>query len=602
VIESHDRCLGEVFQANNYLFVVPNYQRYFVWEQKEVKSFIDDCIYCYEAHQNGTQEYQHFLGQIILRKTETDRADRSIMEIIDGQQRLTTFTLLIMAAFRHLTRIKENADEGTQEDIVEYLTQLKNEYIVSVPQIGGLCRKLKLSHVDNPILMQIANTCFDPQITVDEASITKLSQKRIYDAYNYILGRIESKWNPTEAANNLSLIKDFINKISVRLRVVLLKTTRLGYNYSLYQIVNDRGVSLTAAELLKARTMELLYNNTAYASRCEDIWKDILNDDGQVTQKYLSWHYTSLTHKTAPRKDLNYEYEEFIFECKGKHSLNMDEQRELFNDIQDLHKSVELCRHLSNGTFPRTNNYSDNILNLFNILIKNLKNESCIPLFINIAKMENERGRHNTFEQSAFEISKFFFVAKSICNIHANFITKGCNEISKKVKSNQCSHDTIKNILSNIIEQKQCMTKFNSTIESDIYSKVGSNTTSLFLLYMLEIFNDSTSYQLNDFKRTGDNARIIDFNSLSNEHIFAQGLATTEEQQSFYNKIGNLTLLGTRPNNVQDNAPYEQKRETYRQSPYAITRAVAQNESWTHIEFNARQSQLVNKIKNIFIF
>lgn len=119
----------------------------------------------------------------------------------------------------------------------------------------------------------------------------------------------------------------------------MIKPKSIGYSYALYQIVNDRGGLLTPAELLKARIMELLHNNSGLFNKCEEAWNDILNDPGNETAKYLTWHYAAMVEQSVAKSKLHEMYEK-------KYSYVMvnitdDEQKELSKQIHLLHQSVK---------------------------------------------------------------------------------------------------------------------------------------------------------------------------------------------------------------------------------------------------------------------
>lgn len=78
--------LGRAF-SNNVQYEIPRYQRKYVWNEKQWKNLIEDII----NTMNGTAENNHFIGSFIYEKKKTNWL------IVDGQQRLTTLTLLISA-------------------------------------------------------------------------------------------------------------------------------------------------------------------------------------------------------------------------------------------------------------------------------------------------------------------------------------------------------------------------------------------------------------------------------------------------------------------------------------------------------------------------
>ena len=98
-MKSFELSLRELIKEKNYLFQIPNYQRSYVWEKNEISEYLKDIVYCYEQNSRG-KEYEHFFGQMIFRKIEEDRYARNVLEVVDGQQRLTTTTLMIAAIYR----------------------------------------------------------------------------------------------------------------------------------------------------------------------------------------------------------------------------------------------------------------------------------------------------------------------------------------------------------------------------------------------------------------------------------------------------------------------------------------------------------------------
>lgn len=320
-MKSSDCTIKEMFTQLGYIFAVPNYQRCYVWEEQEVEAYLKDIDYCYERNQDAHQ-YDHFFGQMILRLTEEDRSSRLHFEIVDGQQRLTTFTLTVAACYRLILKKMITMDEQTKEKASQVLEDIGRNYLISNPRSGSVCRRLKLSIHDNPSLFAIANliTVYDPEETFPLA--TYESQKRIYDAYSRIYSHLEKKFEFFGITDYADKVNKFIDVSADSLSVVIIKSTTLGYSYALYQIVNDRGVLLTPAELLKARTLELLSTNNALLSECENIWNDILIDSGSATKNYLIWHYMSLLYKYPSRGKLHELYEKDILNCYGKREIS----------------------------------------------------------------------------------------------------------------------------------------------------------------------------------------------------------------------------------------------------------------------------------------
>lgn len=303
-MESYDLSLRGLFNEKNYLFEIPNYQRSYVWEKDEISEYLKDITYCYEDNSQGGK-YEHFFGQMIFRTIKEDRAARNILEVVDGQQRLTTTTLMIAAIYRLILKY----DDVTDQNVLNVLRNLKKEYIISEPDRGTSCRKLKLSLRDNTILTEIA-TVQEKKITDEfEFQCTYESEKRILNAYEQIFEYLEGYFKRLKVSSWAKSLYNFVDVILRNISVVMIKPKSIGYSYALYQIVNDRGVLLTPAELLKARTMELLHNNPVLFNKCEEAWNDILNDPGNETTKYLTWHYAAMVEQSVAKSKLHEMYE-----------------------------------------------------------------------------------------------------------------------------------------------------------------------------------------------------------------------------------------------------------------------------------------------------
>jgi len=593
-MESFDSSMHDLLYMKGYLFEIPNYQRSYVWEKDEITAFLKDITYCYEQNIAG-QAYDHFFGQMVFREVTKDRADRTILEVVDGQQRLTTITLIVAAIYR-LILIKEPI---INDKVLEQLRILKKQYLISMPDRGSPHRVLTLSPRDNPILIAIA--------TVKEEKIDKEfcfdclyeSHARIFNAYTQIFKYLEKYFAETDESSFSQTLSAFIETILRNFSVVLIKPKSVGYSYALYQVVNDRGVLLTSAELLKARTMELLSNNEGLFIECEAVWNDILNDPGKETTKYLLWHYSSKMHQSATKSKLHEAYEKKIFNCYGKHSLNDADQAKLADEIRSLHQSVKLCRKLSIGELPMEKLHPQ-IQDMYKALVCGLNNEIAIPVYINMLNLTDEKLKLRIVPFVTVLLSRFFFASRTIANIHNNSISKAYNAISESICTNAKDFDKLVDCCKDIQSSKRVDNTFSAKMDDSIYSRT-STAVSKYLLYMLELFEGSTAISEKAIL-SRDASMVVCFEKITTEHIAsrsgADGNTFTENERDC---LGNLTLLGDNKNNELDDKPFSEKREIYVKSPYALTRVVGANLKWDRDEYDSWQSRQKSNALKIFI-
>jgi hypothetical protein len=468
-----------------------------------------------------------------------------------------------------------------------------------MPDRGSPHRVLTLSPRDNPILIAIA--------TVKEEKIDKEfcfdclyeSHARIFNAYTQIFKYLEKYFAEIDESSFSQTLSAFIETILRNFSVVLIKPKSVGYSYALYQVVNDRGVLLTSAELLKARTMELLSNNEGLFIECEAVWNDILNDSGKETTKYLLWHYSSKMHQSATKSKLHEAYEKKIFNCYGKHSLNDADQAKLADEIRSLHRSVKLCRKLSVGEIPLEGLHPQ-IQDMYKALVCGLNNEIAIPIYINMLNLADEKLKLRIVPFVTVLLSRFFFASRTIANIHNNSISKAYNAISESICTNAKDFDKLVYCCKDIQSSKRVDNTFSAKMDDSIYSRT-STAVSKYLLYMLELFEGSTAISEKAIL-SRDASMVVCFEKITTEHIAARsgadGNTFTENERD---RLGNLTLLGDNKNNELDDKPFSEKREIYVKSPYALTRVVGANLKWDRDEYNSWQSRQKSNALKIFI-
>lgn len=589
-IKSRDVSLKRLITELNYCFHVPNYQRHYVWTEKEISVFLKDGEFCWKRYKIEGEPFPHFAGQLILREIDEDRNLYHDMEIVDGQQRLTTFTLVVAAAIRVMQ------EQGASE---EQKNELKYKYLYVRPENEKEKRKLTLSEQDEEIWKELLNF----ENNQEEIKTSIESHKCLKNAENQIRFYF---YNLTEGKNleeTREILQSYVDVMAMSFGFVLLKTSKPGYMYALYQIVNDRGIPLTSGELLKARTLELLSDKTDLMRRAENMWNDILSDSGSITNRYLTWNYAAIKGKTMESKGalpIHEQYEQEIFGCCNKRILSEKGQNEVMSQLEQLHINVLYMRNLEKGVIPAAGLNGQTKI-LFEALIVMLKNTNAIPLYLKILDME-ERAIKATIENITPMLAKTFFMAKTMCGLHDGSINKCYMEIWKCIERKCADMNVIKSSLENLLKKERCGEEFLKKINEDVYAhgSMGGKKAK-FLLLMLEL-----DYQQQcGFGKKGaaDDSMNIVLSQLSIEHILRESVDASTVSARFYgyrNKIGNLTLIGRGLNSRLKDKDFSDKRETYQKSPYGVTRQIGFLNKWKLANCQTRQRDLMKEYERIF--
>jgi len=211
-----------VFDSENY-YRIPSYQRPYSWDNEQIDELWDDLM---DAFEENKEEY--FLGSIIVSKGETDK----YLEVIDGQQRLTTL-MILFCSLRDLY-FKEHKD--------------KNTILARIRSLEDSENRLKLrtqKHHQNKFEQEIING-IDFQ---KKRRITEIKSDKYINAALRFKDKIEKIKEDSEKIENF---KDYLLN---NVKVILVKCSNPSFAMKLFEVLNTRGLDLTAADIIKSNLM-----------------------------------------------------------------------------------------------------------------------------------------------------------------------------------------------------------------------------------------------------------------------------------------------------------------------------------------------------------
>ncbi|MCD6418365.1 DUF262 domain-containing protein, partial [bacterium] len=294
-IDSDKIILSKIFE--DFWFLIPEYQRPYVWTPDNINDLLEDLWFAYE----NSPEDEYFVGSLVLKKVTKSSFDE--YEVLDGQQRLTTFALLF-------TILKEKAkDEILKRTISESLFQKENPY-KNIPErprivygIRGNSDKFLREFVQN------GNKRLDGK---------DISVKNMVNAIETIEKFFENKNN----------IEDFAKLLLNKVVFIYVATEDREDAFRLFTILNNRGTPLTNADILKAINIGEIEKsgNKKLAEEYAKKWEDIQNELGDDFDRFLGFIRTILVKEKA-RKSLLEEFEEKIYKegklPKGRETIDL---------------------------------------------------------------------------------------------------------------------------------------------------------------------------------------------------------------------------------------------------------------------------------------
>lgn len=283
-----------ISKLKDYFFVVPDYQREYVWKpDDQVEQFLIDIDNEYDPNTSNQKSY--FIGSIII--VENDGK----YDVIDGQQRLTTI-ILSLCAFRDL--LKPLALDGKQKKYLQTIEELLSDFDINTDETK-LRLELQYEESKGYLSCLIENKNFTDS---KSASIIKMEQ-----AYGRIKDHLNTYLN-IDTNSLVSYARYFLTKIEL----VVIKSENLSSALKIFETINQRGSGLNAMDLVK----NLLFSkaNESDFQKIKDTWKEITDNlqkckEDNMPLRFLRYFLMARYHNGIIREDDIYKW---IISVDGK--------------------------------------------------------------------------------------------------------------------------------------------------------------------------------------------------------------------------------------------------------------------------------------------
>ena len=555
-MDAHERYLLDgVIAGSGAKFTIPVYQRNYEWEEEHHQQLFDDIVDLID----GGSDKRHFIGTLCLK---TEQKYNNI--IIDGQQRITTTTILLKA----LHDVVE--DTYIQRDIREkYLT---NRY-KNIEE-----NKLCPSEIDKPVFNKIMSmTTYNPKL------FTESEQKsKFYRAYLFFRNKIQQLFNETDTSE-----EDFFEAIK-GLYVVEMQLDNDEDAQAIFESLNSKGLGLSTKDLLRNYILmslpyseqEILYKKYWYQIEVmlgEDVQEFVLHY--LLAKRGTDHFYRGKRNTKTTHSNLYLSFKKYM---ESAH-INKDNLAEIESLLQDMtsratnYKAVlDLSKNKKSRLYDVVNTFEQKAYFIPLMYLYQLKDEGKI-----------------TEEEITKVINIFYSVAmrKLVCRVSATN-NQYCAAIVQQLRilnAEEYTSDDVCDIIKtwggqnatpNDVVFAECLRT------QPIYISLKSKKCRHFM------------YELHKHKRK----EIILDENISVEHIMPQTLSeewvnqlkkdgSVEKHEHYLHTIGNLALTGH--NSELSNNTFADKKEIYRNSAFLETKALADIEEWNIDTIKERAENLI---------
>ena len=606
-IEANQLSIKFLFEQSH-TFEVPKYQRGYAWDDEAVDDFIEDMNKCLNARLSDTPK-SHFFGGIVTVRKPVTSSNRSNFEVIDGQQRLTSFVMLI-AAIKHTARkiigdlskivtpsveeskaksFLESTEETLNNTYLSYKDEIDLEY-VEIP-------KLKLSKADNDFFQEILNGL--------TPNPDRSSHQRIQSAWKKLLSFSECTiLCGSDASEKAKRLQAFVNSVmSLDYSVIFMCSGSRSEAYQIFQVLNDRGVHLTDGDLLRARTLELLENQTLVQNKVADRWDNVLSYPPADINNYFRWYFSSWEGKRPKSSNLSDQFIESRFKCTDVESADNSKAQDILEEVKSLDNDFTTLRTLGDGEWP----YTDNSLvdtwdrERLRMLVTHLKHTNTMPLLLSLSKLDGK-----VFAEAVSCIERFVFRFKTIGNAHITPMTALYLKHAKLIRETEnYKVSWLRKDLSELVLKKIPDEIFEANLHQMLqYSPKGGNGHIKYMLITLEDYTQWYEDGFNGVPKCKDKSQVFDFSNTTLEHIYpgsSQASGIDSDMEKVKHKLGNLTLLGPSENDKLANKPFEEKKPYFAKSNLQLNRDIAEYSAWNEDAIESREKLLIKKALKTFI-
>ncbi|MDR1649247.1 MAG: DUF262 domain-containing protein, partial [Synergistaceae bacterium] len=388
--------------GNGLSYRVPPFQRDYSWTEDEWDDLWQDIMGLFEP--DG--EPAHYMGYLVLQSS-----DNKVFDIIDGQQRLATLSVMILAALGHLRDLV--ASGLNAEDNAKRSEQLRNSYIGYLDPVSLTPHsKLTLNRHND----RFYQTYLVPLDHLPQRGLNA-SERQLKKAFLRFGERIR-KHCGTTAQSGKDLAK-FLDGLVDKLFFTVITVTDELNAFKVFETLNARGVRLSATDLLKNYLFSIVSTTEPHETRLkalEDRWENVVNLlGGEEFPEFLRVYWNS-KNKLVRKSDLFKTVRKQIATAQGAFEL-----------LRSFDRSVEIYAALHDSQDPFWNPEEKKVIEQLSMY--NVRQPIAMLMACRIQFAEKDRSAFTRIMKAVAAIS---FRYNVICNFQPNEQELVYNDIARK--------------------------------------------------------------------------------------------------------------------------------------------------------------------------
>lgn len=494
-------------------FIIPIYQRKYSWTISQCRQLWNDILRAAEDEKIKG----HFVGSIVyIERGLYQISSVPQLLVIDGQQRMTTLTLFLLA----LGKAIEESDQPC--DITR--RKIMNYYLVNNDEEGDQYHKLILTKSDKDTLISLTS----------KKSLPEEFSQRVYENYNFFIDSIKK--------SEIDLNKLFQG--IAKLIVVDISLDRDHDNPQLiFESLNSTGLDLSQADLIRNFVLMRL-EPKEQAELYTEYWYPMERsfgnlNDSNLFDRFMRDYLTVKMGKIPNIQDVYTVFKDYVYQ-QSEQTVN--------EIVEDIYRFSKYFVKLAFQT------EKDKNINQVLVDINALKVDVSYPFLLEVYDDYGQQKLSKEDFITILELVEAYVFRRSICGVPTNSLNKTFATISKEIDKDNYMESAIAAFL--LQDSHRRFPKNEEFIQESLVKDVYNFRNRNYLLRKLENFNRK---------------EIVDIESYTIEHIMPQnknlssewreslGISWEEIHNTYLHRLGNLTL--TRYNSELSDKPFLVKRE-----------------------------------------
>lgn len=548
--------------GNGLTYRIPRFQRDYSWSEDEWEDLWLDIL----GTVKDGGEPAHYMGYLVLQSV-----DEKTFDVIDGQQRLTTLSLIVISALKNLQRLVE--EKKDPENNARRLEQMRQTYIGYLDPITLVPRSKLTLNRNNDRYFQ---TYIVPMERLPQRGF-KASEHQLRKSFEWFEKRVREQLKSVPGDEGKA-IATLVETMSDRLFFTVITVTDELNAYKVFETLNARGVRLSSTDLLKNYLFSVLHREGQHEhemKNLEDRWEGMVGRLGSESfPDFLRIHWNS-------RKSLVRQTE--LFKVIREQVQNREQA---FALIREMEEDVDTYLAV---TDPENSGWSPDLKRLATSLRTfNVRQPYSMLL-----------AARRKFHDADFEsIFRACVVASLRWNVIANLGTSEQESTYSKMAISISKGDlpTAQRVIAALAPIYLSDSAFKAAFAEKTIRTTDARNRRV-VRYILCAIEKHLSGTDHDFASQSFNI----------EHILPQSAETgwdqfsDEQADAMVFRLGNMTLMGVGSNSDCGNDSFAVKKPHYAGSVFSITKKVAEdNADWTPERIAARQDWMANQATAIW--